>query len=408
MVGTPVSAIVRRTLLLLGLCVLNCAAGEAAPPAEPTPAPAVEGEEGAASSESEDEVHALLAKRDREKGAQRFGKDPAFLVFPRPLDRNEKAKEMLTPEVAAMTEKALAFLARTQDADGGWSDKQYPSNTGVASLACLAMMAEGSQPRVGRFGKHIDRGMEFLLKNVQSSGVIAGKGSNPYGPMYEHAFSTLALLLAQGDMPWRPETRDAVAKAIQAIGKAQHLDGGWRYGFTREGSSDLSVTANVIWVLRMAKKSGFSVSAEAIAKGVKYVETCSRPDGTFRYRQFGLHAGPSLGGIGIIAMAGNGALDHDLIPAARDRIDYDYRRYTIDDLRQREYFVYQCFYASLAMYSVGDKYWLPFYPKAVKVLAALQKPDGEFTDDFGNSVYTTAMAAIVLQAPMGYMPIYER
>lgn len=415
MVGAAVMKIYTLPMLMSLLAIGGVEAGEAAPKveaapkAEPAPKADVpkDGEEGEA-GESEDEVHKLLAKRDREKGAQRFGKDPAFLVFPRPLERNERARELITPQVAAMIEKGLAYLQRTQDADGGWSDKQYLSNTGVASLACLAMMAEGSQPRVGRFGKNIDRGMEFLLKNAGTNGVIAGKGSNPYGPMYEHAFSTLALLLAQGDMPWRAETRDVVAKAIQSIGNAQHLDGGWRYAMTKEGSSDMSVTANVLWVLRMAKKNGFSVSAESIGRGVKYVETCSRPDGTFRYRQWGLHAGPSLGGIGIIAMAGNGALDHDLIPAARDRIEHDYRRYTVDDLKAREYFVYQCFYASLAMYAVGDKYWLPFYSKAVKVLATLQKPDGEFTDEHGNSVYATAMAVILLQAPMGYMPIYER
>lgn len=370
---------------------------------EPKPAPAADEPD-----EAEDAVHALLAKRDRERGAQRFGKDPAFLVFPRPLDRNERARELAAPQVQAMAEKALAYLGRKQDADGGWSDKQYPSNTGVTALACLAFMAEGSQPRVGRFGKSIDLGMEFLLKNVQSGGAIAGKGSNPYGPMYEHAFSTLALLLAQGDMPWRPEARNVVAKGIQAIGRSQHLDGGWRYALTRDGSSDMSVTSNVLWVLRTAKKSGLSVSAESIAKGVKYVETCSRPDGTFRYRQWGVHAEPSLGGIGILALSGNGSLDHELIPAARDRIEYDYRRYTVEDLSQRQYLVYQCFYASLAMYAVGDKYWLPFYKKAIQVLAAQQKPDGEFTDEHGNTVYTTAMALMILQAPLGYMPIYER
>jgi len=109
---------------------------EAAPKAEPAPKADVpkDGEEGEA-GESEDEVHKLLAKRDREKGAQRFGKDPAFLVFPRPLERNERARELITPQVAAMIEKGLAYLQRTQDADGGWSDKQYLSNTGVASLA---------------------------------------------------------------------------------------------------------------------------------------------------------------------------------------------------------------------------------------------------------------------------------
>jgi hypothetical protein len=309
-----------------------------------------------------------------------------------------------------MTQKALDYLARTQGPDGGWGDMQFkPTNTGVTSLACLAFMAEGSRPRIGRYGKPLDRGLEFLLKSVKKgSGAIAGVGSNELGPMYEHALSTLTLLMACGDMPWKPELREVLGGAVDAIKKSQHLDGGWRYALTNVGDSDMSVTANVIWVLRTAKKCGFTVPQDAIEKGVKYVEKCALPDGTFRYRYWGLHASPSLGGTGIVALCNNGSLDHPLIRPARDRIAYDYRRYTIEDLKARRYFVYGAFYASLATYSCGDKYMMPWFRKSVEVLATMQRKDGEFWDEFDNTVYPTALAAIILQAPLGYLPIYER
>lgn len=358
--------------------------------------------------ETPDEAQRLLAEKERKRGPTFPGKDPAFLILARPMERSETAKELLTPQVREMTEKALAYLARTQDADGGWSDSQYPANTGVTALASLAFMAEGSQPRVGRFGKAIDRGMEFLLKNVQSGGAIAGKGSNPLGPMYEHSYATLALLYAAGDMPWRPGTRDVVARAIQATRSSQLLDGGWRYQLSREGQADMSVTSNVLWVMRAAKKSGFTVSPESIAKGVKYIENCALPDGTFRYRYWGIHAEPSLGGLGIIALSNQGKLDHPLIAPAREAIAYQYRRLTIDDLKQQRYFMYGCFYASLAMYVSGDEYWVPWHKKAVQVLAATQRKDGEWADEAGNTIYPTAMALMILQAPLGYLPIYER
>jgi hypothetical protein len=38
----------------------------------------------------------------------------------------------------------------------------------------------------------------------------------------------------------------------------------------------------------------------------------------------------------------------------------------------------------------------------------MQREDGEFADQHGNVIYPTAMAAIIMQAPMGYLPIYER
>ncbi len=356
----------------------------------------------------EAEARRLLAEQERRKGPTFPGVDPAFLVLPRSPQRSEMARELLTEDVLAMTEKSLAYLAANQDPDGGWSDTQFASNTGVTALCCMAFMAEGSRPRAGRYGRQLDRGLEFLLKNVQTSGVIAGKGSNSYGPGYEHAISTLALLMAYGDMPWRPETRDVISRAVQLLLRSQRLDGGWRYQMSREGHSDMSVTANVLWVLRTAKKAGFTVPREAIDQGVAFVEKCALPDGHFRYRAFGIHASPSLGGTGIVALSNNGQLDHRLIAPARDKIAYEYRRYTINDLKERRYFVFGAFYASLAMYSCGDEYWLPWFRKSAAVLAAMQTKDGDLPDQFDNHVYTTAMAAMVLQAPRGYLPIYER
>jgi hypothetical protein len=350
----------------------------------------------------------LLVERDRRRGPTFPGVDPAFLVLPRRPYRGTMANELLTPDVLTMTNDALEFLARTQDPDGGWSDTKFPSNTGVTALCCLAFMAEGSRPRAGKYGRQLDRGLEFLLENVQSSGVIAGKGSNKLGPGYEHTLSTLALLMAYGDIPWRPEIRDVIARAIQVLARSQRLDGGWRYQMNREGLSDMSVTANVLWVLRTAKKAGFTVNFESIAKGVKFIESCALPDGHFRYRTFGIHAAPSLGGTGIVALSNNGQLDHQLIAPARDKIAYEYRRYTVNDLRERRYFVFGCFYASLAMYSCGDEYWIPWFKKSSSVLNAMQRKDGELPDQLDNIIYTTAMAAITLQAPRGYLPIYER
>jgi len=357
-----------------------------------------------------DEERKLLAEMERRKGATFPGRDPAFLVLPRPGERSQMVKELLTPEVKKMTREALEYLARTQDTDGGWSDTQFQSNTGVTALCCMAFMAEGSRPRIGKYGKHVNSGIEFLLKNVKKgSGVIAGKGSYQYGPMYEHALSTQALLLAWGDMPWKgDDIRKALTGAVEALKKSQRQDGGWRYLVSNQGNSDMSVTANVLWVLRTAKKCGFTVRQASIDKGTNYIRKCALPDGTFRYRYWGLHASPSLGGTGVIALMNQGRIDHKLIPPARDRIAYDYRRYTIKDLKTRRYFVYGAFYASLATYSCGDKYWLPWHKKCAAVFKSMQREDGEFYDQDDNLVYPTAMAAIILQAPLGYLPIYER
>jgi hypothetical protein len=356
------------------------------------------------------EIKAAIAPVNAPKGSGPSfpGNDPAFLVLPKRLERSNMARELLTPEVVEMTDKALKYLADTQAPNGSWSDMQYKSSSGVTALCCLAFMSEGSRPRVGKYGKNLDKGLDFLLANVQGNGVIAAEGNNPLGPMYEHVLSSMALMFSYGDMPWRPQLQDVLAKSVQILSRSQKIDGGWRYDIAREGYADMSVTANVLWLLRTGKKAGFTVSKESINKGVKYIVDCAYPDGTFRYRYFGLHASASLGGTGIIAVSNNGNLDHPLVGPARDRIDYDYKRYTVQDLLARRYYVYGCFYGSVAMYSVGDEYWNPWFQKVTQVLKTMQRKDGEMWDEFDNTVYPTAMAAIVLQAPKGYLPIYER
>ena len=355
-----------------------------------------------------DEAEKLLAEAERKRGPTFPGKDPAFLILPRQVDRTQVSIELLTPEVRGMAAKAVDWITRTQNADGSWSDKSYIRNTGVTGLCCLALMAAGNSPRSGKHGKALDRGIEFLLRNAQENGIIAGEGSNSLGAMYEHAYATLALLYAYGNAPWQPGMRNVISKSLQKLAKSQHLDGGWRYKFSVEGQSDISVTTKVLWVLRTAKKSGFTVDSEMIKKGVKFVEQCARPDGTFRYRQSGLHAAPAVGGTAIVALCNNGSLDHVLIPAARDRIAYEFRRYPAQDLKTRRYFMDGAFQASIAMFMCGDEYWVPFFGKTAAVLAATQSKDGEWLDEQGNLTYVTAMGAIVLHAPYGNLPLYER
>jgi len=145
-----------RTIVIVLVALWYIAAPGAAPAAEP---PTVEPNDG-------DETQRLLSEHEKARGPTFPGNDPAFLVLPRPAERSRMARELLTPQVRQMTEQSLAYLIQTQDSDGGWSDNQFPSNTGVTALCCLAFMAEGSRPRIGKYGKQIDRGIEFIRENA--------------------------------------------------------------------------------------------------------------------------------------------------------------------------------------------------------------------------------------------------
>ena len=332
--------------------------------------------------------------------------DPAFVVFPKPQGRVSYLPDEIAPKVQRMAAKAMKFIVENQQANGAWSDPQYPDSVGVTALCCLALMAEGNLPRRGPHGKALDKGLEFLLSSFRDEGVCASTKVEGYGPMYGHALAMLALLESSGDMPWRPDVEDKVSKGIQTILRCQRLDGGWRYDLTKTGHSDISVTTTVLWVLGQARRYGYAVPKKTLERAIAFVEKCGAPDGRFAYRLLGKTRIQPHSGVGVAALYGAGKIDHPLLPQARALIAKEYQRYSVDDLAGRRHLMFGSFFAALTMYSSGYNMWSPWYRKMVRIIVKLQKKDGEVYDLSNNRMYPTALAAIILQAPNGYLSIF--
>ena len=324
------------------------------------------------------------------------------------LNRSESAKELLTPEVRKMIAKGLDFIRKSQHPDGGWGDKDFQENAGVTALCCLALLAEGSLPQVGPSGRELDKGVQFLLDHVKDDGQIAAKNTYRQGPMYGHAWSTLVLLQVYGNVPWRPDMRDKLAKAIQVLLKFQKVDGGWRYRMMREGESDTLVTLNVLFTLRVAIKAGFAVPADRIEKAEAFIRSNAMPDGRFYYRKTGMIGSPAITACGAIAIFGSGQFDDPLVGSANRRIAHYYQRRSVRDIIDSEYAYYRTFYTSIALYQAGDEQWVPYYKKMTEVWKEAQQEDGQLFNHTRNSVYPTASALVVMQAPLGYLPFYYR
>lgn len=322
--------------------------------------------------------------------------------------RISSAKQLMTPEVHVMIGKALDFIRQSQAADGSWGDKEFPQEVGVSALACLALMGDGSLPRIGPSGRQLAKGVGFLLDHVKDDGQIVARHTYKYGPMYGHAWSTLVLLQVYGNVPWRRDMRDRIARAIQVVLRFQKPDGGWRYKMMREGDSDVLVTLNVLYALRAGTAAGFAIPKDVLDRGYRFIESNGRPDGRFLYRAGALPGSVAISGVGALAFHLQGKFDHPILAAATEYIAHYHERYSEDDLLQVPYFVYGTWYTSQAMYRAGDKYWHPYYRKVVSTFKKAQQEDGQFFDHRGNCVYPTAAAAIVLQAPLGYMPLYQR
>ncbi len=340
------------------------------------------------------------------------------IVFP---PRTAKARELhalkvLTPEVREMTQKALRYIVSSQQADGSWGDKEYPKSTRTTALACMALMAQGNLPRVGYYGKSLDRGIAFLLSCEKDNGLLVAKDTYKYGPMYDHVWATLVLLQVYGNCPWYTDMGQKISRSIQAILRSQKTDGGWRYDVSPMGQSCVPVTADVMVALRVARFSGFGVPEEVLRRAEAFILRCGKPTqpadvGTFTYREDGERGLPSTTAAGLVGVFSRGLYDHAYVQPCVDRIEEAYRRAHLDDFRtslQFRGFHHGCYYVSQVMYMAGDKYWVPWFQKFAAYLKETQAEDGSLEDSAGNKVSPTAISALILLAPLGYMPQYLR
>src|SRR5438105_3921250 len=84
----------------------------------------------------------------------------------------EKAAKDKEP-VDKAVERALEFLAATQDkTDGSWKMNNVHSPA-VTSLAVMAFLSAGHVPGEGKYGAAVEKGVRWLLKQQQPNGLIA-------------------------------------------------------------------------------------------------------------------------------------------------------------------------------------------------------------------------------------------
>ncbi len=318
-------------------------------------------------------------------------------------DVPEGAAEMVTPNVERAVTNGLEWLAKQQAPDGSFGSGTYRGNLAVTSLAGLAFMANGSSPGRGPYGTQIERALGYIMENVQPGGFIAVRGESTHGPMYSHGFATLFLAEAYG-MTRRADIREKLEKAVRLIVDCQNPEGGWRYQ-PQPRDADTSVTICQINALRAARNAGIFVPKETVEKCIKYVRDCQNPDGGFRYMtQPGASQFPRSAA-GIVALQSAGVYDSKEI---EEGVKY-LKQYTPSARFGQRYshYFYGHYYAAQAMWIRGGADWNEWYPAIRDELLSRQSGQGYWTDHVCNE-YGTAMAAIVLQVPNNFLPIFQR
>src|SRR5262245_50378821 len=73
----------------------------------------------------------------------------------------------ITPKQEESSEKALAWLAKSQGRDGSWGSEGGAGNYAMAmtGLAGLAILSAGHSPGRGKYGPNVLRAVKYCLKH---------------------------------------------------------------------------------------------------------------------------------------------------------------------------------------------------------------------------------------------------
>jgi hypothetical protein len=331
----------------------------------------------------------------------------------------------------AAAERGLAWLAGEQGSHGEFQgdvgNKRMDSyivvrsaaqnrargegHVGLSAIAGMAFLAGGHLPDRGRYGKTVRGVIDYLVEHTGEAGYITDGGTN----MYSHAFATLFLAEAHG-MVVDAKLRDALDRAVRMIVDCQNRQGGWRYTpFTQE--ADMSVTVCQLQALRAARNIGIQVNKQTIDDAVGYVMRARikrGPDaGLYYYKTAGAGAWEksreyAINAAAVTALASAGILDESLHAPTLDWLEREYVD-VADYYATHYYYWYGNYYACQAFFQAGGPRFHSFERRLQRDLLRTQQSDGRWRNDVGpGDVFSTAVAALILQIEKQYLPIFQR
>lgn len=310
-------------------------------------------------------------------------------------------------------EKGLEFLLASQRDDGrmGANDWETGAKTcALPALAGMACLAKGHVPGDAKYGKLIDRALDYILSHHDEAGYFGEVGN---GKMYAHAIATLFLTEVSGMVS---KTRQAQIDAVlpkalrviidaQRIKKDKHHAGGWRYTPTAT-DSDTSCSGWCLMALRSARLNGAQVPEECIRDAVTYMHRHHNSQkGCFSYQGGDQHA-YTLSGAGILCLELCGRHeDPDSLSAAKFLMS-TYR----EKLPNEPYGYYGLYYAAQGLFQLGGDDWKAFSEWMYETYLPRQQASGAWPrhGSENSEVYATAMTILAFAVPYRQLPVYQR
>lgn len=305
-----------------------------------------------------------------------------------------RQNDVIPAQVETIYTRGLRYLSNGQDAEGAWGGGSS-ARPGVVGLCTLAFLAHGEDPNHGPYAQKIRKSIGFLIKKQNE-----GEGGYMGPQMYDHGFATLALAECYG-MVDDKRIAPALKKAVDLIIKSQKSNPrhGWRYDPTTR-HADTTVSGCQIVALLAARNAGIPVPDEAIDKGLAYMKSCRSSNGAYGY---------TSKGSGRLTLTAIGSLCYSLAKKKDEAGFAKSTEYLKQNIKSQDgtYPFYFRYYMSQALFQADEELWQAWNKDNIRLLAAIQLPDGSFAGNHGNA-FSTAGALLSLALNYRFLPIYEK
>ncbi|MBI4835454.1 MAG: terpene cyclase/mutase family protein [Planctomycetes bacterium] len=327
------------------------------------------------------------------------------------VNKNSNQPEITTQAIQAI-DKGLKYFADHQLKNGSLGGG-YP--VAATSLAGLTWLASGHTPHRGKYSENIRRALKYIIGSQLKNGFIAG--SDTQSGMYGHGYSTLFLSESFGmleDETLYEEVHDALKKAVHLLENSQNQFGGWNTAPDAQATDDGSgaVAIMQITALRAARNAGIWVNSGTINKAKKYIQEMTTADGWYQYNygsRGGGHRSSALTGAGMYMMGAMDLYNEDKYKKGIQNLLASapfLGGKNPNDQGWTSWYLYTCFYSSLAIYQYGGADWVRWYAAIREELIKQQTNEGLWTNDAYGGIYS-AFAMLTLQLPYRYLPIFQ-
>ncbi len=345
-------------------------------------------------------------------------------------------------------DKGLAWIAKQQLKDGSWEAAGGSYSTSMTALAGIALLAEGSVPGQGKYGKELDKAAECLLGRCQKNGLIIGANQSEQGRyMFGHGFAMtfLAQVYAkEKNDKAKKELADALKKAVVFTANAQTKKGGWGYVSALDGSDfDEGCTSlTQIHALRTVQEVGLPVPKELLEKAYDYAaksaivvnrhQDAKQVERGFVYSLSGASGQQSRPVLTAVALAVRfKGEEYEKSDLAVQWLNHC-QKWELEKGRGASgYLEYSRYYFAQVLYKLGEDghaklrpdlaevekkdpqktallKWSRYRDKWFDKLASTQADDGTWTDKSVGPVFATALNLTILQLDKGHLPMCRR